>query len=134
MILSILLSSYIDAQSVNCLEEAIFFEARGESLEGQFLVAQVIKNRVNHKRFPSSYCGVVHQNRQFSYKYNQKTYQSDLKSRRKAAIVAVVTMVAPVLSPTNMVYYTTTESNYFKNRLGVSKSKTLGHHTFYLEV
>lgn len=56
-----------------CLSEALYFEARGESVKGQFAVAEVIINRVKSSKFPSSVCGVVNQgtgkiNRcQFSY-------------------------------------------------------------------
>ena len=44
-----------------CLAEALYFEARGETVEGQFAVAEVILNRVSSKRFPNSICGVVNQ-------------------------------------------------------------------------
>lgn len=45
----------------SCLTEALYFEARGESLRGQVAVAEVILNRVASKRFPNSICGVVNQ-------------------------------------------------------------------------
>ena len=59
-----------------CLAEALYFEARGESLQGQFAVAEVILNRKDSGKFPSSVCGVVNQGTksgkkhacQFSYK------------------------------------------------------------------
>jgi hypothetical protein len=44
-----------------CLAEALYFEARGESVKGQFAVAEVIMNRVDSPRFPDSVCGVVKQ-------------------------------------------------------------------------
>jgi len=44
-----------------CLAEALYFEARGESVRGQFAVAEVIMNRVDSVEFPDSICGVVHQ-------------------------------------------------------------------------
>ena len=44
-----------------CLAEALYFEARGESVKGQFAVAEVILNRVDSRSFPNSVCGVVHQ-------------------------------------------------------------------------
>lgn len=44
-----------------CLAEAIYFEARGETLAGQFAVAEVILNRVDSARYPSTICGVVKQ-------------------------------------------------------------------------
>ena len=45
-----------------CLSTAIYFEARGESLEGQAAVAQVILNRVRNPAYPDGICGVVYQN------------------------------------------------------------------------
>ena len=50
-----------------CLATAIYFEARGESLRGQFAVAEVVLNRTDSPRYPSSICGVVQQTCQFSY-------------------------------------------------------------------
>ena len=44
-----------------CLTEALYFEARGESVEGQFAVAEVILNRVEVASFPNSVCEVVNQ-------------------------------------------------------------------------
>jgi hypothetical protein len=44
-----------------CLAEAIYFEARGESLAGQMAVGEVVLNRVDSARFPSSVCEVVSQ-------------------------------------------------------------------------
>ena len=57
-----------------CLTEALYFEARGESLIGQVAVAEVILNRKAHTRFPKTVCGVINQGAkrktgcQFSYK------------------------------------------------------------------
>lgn len=45
----------------SCLAEALYFEARGESVKGQFAVAEVILNRVDSPLFPNSICGVVKQ-------------------------------------------------------------------------
>ncbi len=44
-----------------CLSEALYFEARGESIKGQFAVAEVILNRVQSAKFPNSVCGVIKQ-------------------------------------------------------------------------
>ncbi|CUX81135.1 MAG: Cell wall hydrolyses involved in spore germination [Roseibaca calidilacus] len=44
-----------------CLATAIYHEARGETLKGQFAVAEVILNRVASRRFPADICGVVFQ-------------------------------------------------------------------------
>lgn len=56
-----------------CLAEALYFEARGESVRGQFAVGEVILNRVESAAYPQSLCGVVKQGTgrkyacQFSY-------------------------------------------------------------------
>lgn len=54
-----------------CLQTALYFEARGESLKGQFAVAEVILNRVDSPDYPRTVCGVVGQGNgsacQFSY-------------------------------------------------------------------
>ncbi len=61
-----------------CLTEALYFEARGESLLGQIAVAEVILNRVSTDLYPDSVCGVVRQGEQnrngcqFSYKCDGK--------------------------------------------------------------
>ncbi len=55
----------------NCLRTALYFEARGESLKGEFAVAEVILNRVDSPEYPSTVCKVVNQGGgggcQFSY-------------------------------------------------------------------
>jgi len=45
---------------------ACYREARGESLLGKMLVAQVIRNRVDDVRWPGTYRGVILQPKQFS--------------------------------------------------------------------
>src|SRR5262249_40082415 len=45
-----------------CLADAIYFEARGESVRGQMAVAQVVINRVFSGYYPGNVCGVVYQN------------------------------------------------------------------------
>lgn len=51
----------------NCLAGAIYFESKGEPLDGQLAVARVIMNRANSGRFASTLCGVVFQRGQFSF-------------------------------------------------------------------
>ncbi len=58
-------------QQWQCLKTALYFEARGETLKGQFAVAEVILNRVDSPAYPKTVCGVVGQSGggscQFSY-------------------------------------------------------------------
>lgn len=48
-------------QAVECLADAVYYEAGFEPVEGQRAVAQVILNRVRDRNFPNSVCGVVFQ-------------------------------------------------------------------------
>ncbi|MBO9474938.1 cell wall hydrolase [Shimia sp. R10_1] len=61
-----------------CMAEALYFEARGESVKGQFAVAEVILNRAAHSAFPESVCGVINQGTASGRKYQcQFTYNCD---------------------------------------------------------
>lgn len=75
--------AWLDAQPTaggdaewRCLSEALYFEARGETVKGQFAVAEVIRNRVASSRFPASYCGVINQGTGRKYQC-QFTYTCD---------------------------------------------------------
>ena len=59
-----------------CLTEALYFEARGEPIEGQYAVAEVILNRVDADNYPDTICGVITQGtgRQFACQF---TYTCD---------------------------------------------------------
>ncbi len=65
-------------ENFRCLAEALYFEARGESIRGQFAVAEVILNRVESGRFPDSLCGVIKQGTGKKYQC-QFTYTCDGK-------------------------------------------------------
>jgi hypothetical protein len=49
------------ARELDCLTQAVYFEARGETPRGQAAVAQVVLNRVANPSFPKTVCGVVFQ-------------------------------------------------------------------------
>lgn len=55
------------SREMECLAGAIYFESRGEPLDGQLAVGQVIINRAESGRYPTDYCGVVFQKSQFSF-------------------------------------------------------------------
>jgi spore germination cell wall hydrolase CwlJ-like protein len=48
-------------RALDCLAQAIYYEARSESEDGQRAVAQVVLNRMRHPSWPNSVCGVVYQ-------------------------------------------------------------------------
>ena len=84
-----------------CLATAIYHEARGESIRGQFAVAEVILNRVESGKFPDAICGVVYQGAQsgriggcqFSFACDGN---SEAMPNRRAA--AVARRIAQVMS------------------------------------
>lgn len=46
---------------IECLAENVYFEARGEPLQGQYAVAEVTLNRTRAAHFPHTICAVVHE-------------------------------------------------------------------------
>jgi spore germination cell wall hydrolase CwlJ-like protein len=59
--------SRIDENEAYCLAKNIYFEARGEGIQGQKAVALVTMNRVNSERYPDTICGVVEQSAKLKY-------------------------------------------------------------------
>lgn len=64
----------------DCLAQAIYHEARGESETGQLAVANVIVNRARSGKFPSTLCGVIYQNAEKGYHRCQFTFACDGRS------------------------------------------------------
>ena len=80
------------AHDLDCLTAAVYYEARGESREGQAAVAQVVLNRVRSPSFPKTVCGVVYQGAashacQFSFACDGQTgerHEADAWERARA--------------------------------------------------
>jgi len=47
--------------AITCLARTIYWETRGEGAAGMEAVANVVMNRLGHKGFPNTICGVVRQ-------------------------------------------------------------------------
>ena len=79
-----------------CLRQALYFESRGESLQGQFAVAEVILNRVDSPDFPDTICKVVHARGRgacaFSYVCDGLRSMHEAVSRDRAGRIARVMM------------------------------------------
>lgn len=96
------LAALVDAQGapeqldddMHCLAGAVYFESKGESLEGQLAVARVIINRAKSGRFASSLCGVVYQRGQFSFVRGNSMPAVPTSSRdwREAVAIAQIAM------------------------------------------
>lgn len=66
---------------VNCLAQNIYFEARGEDIQGRLAVAFVTLNRVDSEKFPNTICQVV---KQAKYsKWWKEEYGKDVPLRNK---------------------------------------------------
>lgn len=127
------------AREQRCLAEAIYFEARSESDEGQAAVAQVVMNRVSSGLYPSTICGVVYQNRhrrnacQFSFACEGRALRiSEPEAWRRAVriaeeVTAGTTYVSDVGGSTHY------HANYVRPRWAKSLEKmdVIGHHIFY---
>jgi len=127
------------ARENRCLAEVIYFEARGESEEGQAAVAQVVLNRVASGLYPATICGVVYQNRQrwhgcqFSFACERKSLRITetnawLTAERIAAEVTNgKTYVSDVAGSTHY------HANYVRPRWArrLEKMDVIGHHVFY---
>jgi spore germination cell wall hydrolase CwlJ-like protein len=55
------------ARSVDCLARNVYYEARSESLLGQYAVAEVTMNRRGSLGYPKTVCEVVYQKDAFSW-------------------------------------------------------------------
>ena len=121
-----------------CLAEALYFEARGETVKGQFAVAEVIMNRVVHSRFPSSLCGVINQGTgkkfrcQFTYTCDGKAENvSEPRSYARVSKVARAVIDGRVPKLTNgATHYHTTAVRPSWSRV-YTKTARIGVHIFY---
>lgn len=127
---------------MNCLAQAVYFEARGESHAGQLAVAQVVLNRVRSARYPDTICGVVYQN---EHKYNRCQFsfacdgRSETASNRRSWNDAVSVAQDAVagerkdliagLSGNTLYYHATSVSPRWASQMRVTKR--IGRHIFY---
>lgn len=71
-IVQALYDKYLDTQ-LHCVALNVYFESRGETIEGQRAVAFVTFNRVEDEKFPSLPCDVVWDKKQFSWTHDGKS-------------------------------------------------------------
>ena len=90
-------------KEIGCLARNVYYEARGESLQGQKAVALVTLNRVESPMFPDTICGVVNERKkvakrgvvcQFSWRCeshtNPKKHIKQSHESYQAAITAIL--------------------------------------------
>ncbi len=123
-----------------CLSEALYFEARGESVSGIFAVAEVIMNRVDSARYPDTVCEVVNQGTgrkyacQFSYTCDgiAEVINEPRAYSRVGKVARLLLDGAPRQLTQGATHYHTTAVN--PNWASVfPKTAAIGAHYFYRE-
>jgi spore germination cell wall hydrolase CwlJ-like protein len=127
------------SRALDCLAEAVYYEARSESEDGQRAVAQVVLNRVRHPAYPGSVCGVVYQGPMRAGGGCQFTFTCDgslarrpfgpgwSRARRIAAEALAGNVFAPVGHATH--YHTFAVAPDWAPKL--TKAAVIGAHIFY---
>jgi len=120
-------------QQMNCLATAVYFEARGESLEGQLAVAHVVMNRASSGRYPPSWCEVVKQPAQFSFVRHGEFPYADVNSDAWKKAEAVAELAAANVVPsvgTDVLWY---HADYCAPswRRNLQEVQQIGAHIFY---
>lgn len=122
-----------DTREEDCLAKAVYFEARGEPIEGQLAVAEVVLNRAASGRYPSDICKVITQPWQFSFitkgRFPKPDMQSD--SWRKAVAIARIAQgkLADRLASDVLWYHADYVAPSWGKRL--SRQAKIGLHIFY---
>lgn len=120
-------------EQMNCLATAVYFEARGESDEGQLAVARVVMNRAASGRYPPDWCGVVKQPVQFSFvRHGQFPYvDTNSDAWRKAEAVAQLAAgnVVPSIGSDVLWYHANYVAPSWGRRLNMAQR--IGAHIFY---
>jgi hypothetical protein len=120
-------------EQANCLATAVYFEARGETVEGQLAVARVVMNRATSGKYPASWCGVVKQAAQFSFVQRGRfpTIDQGSAAWRKAQAITrlAISNAVPSLSQDVLWYHADYVAPSWGRRLSVVQK--IGTHIFY---
>ena len=126
--------SELSDQEQDCLASAVYFEARGEKIEGQLAVAEVVLNRVASKKYPNTICEVVEQPWQFSFvNATGKIPEADRSSKswKKAVAISTIALdkLAAEVSEDVLWYHADYVAPSWGKRL--DREKKVGVHIFY---
>jgi len=126
-----------DQAELECLAKTVYFEARGESEQGQRAVAAVVLNRVKSLEFPDTICEVAHQGGtdgkdcQFSWWCDGLSDEpKDVNAWIKAATIARE-MIQGAPDPTNGALYFHTKNVAPVWRTQLRRLATIGAHIYY---
>jgi N-acetylmuramoyl-L-alanine amidase len=120
-------------EQANCLATAVYFEARGESVEGQLAVARVVMNRAASGRYPPDWCSVVKQPAQFSFVRHGQFPSIDTASsawaRAQGVARLAVANVVPSVGSDVLWYHANYVAPSWGHRLNLVEK--IGAHIFY---
>jgi N-acetylmuramoyl-L-alanine amidase len=121
------------SDEANCIATAVYFEARGESVEGQLAVARVVMNRAASGQYPASWCAVVKQPAQFSFvrhgAFPAVKTASAAWARAQGITRLAMANVVPSLSTDVLWYHANYVAPSWGRRLNVDQK--IGAHIFY---
>ncbi|RJF93454.1 cell wall hydrolase [Sphingomonas cavernae] len=124
-------------RALQCMTQAVYYEAGFEPVEGKRAVAQVVLNRMRHPAFPKSVCGVVYEGSnqrvcQFSFTCDGSLMRAPAPAAwAEARKVATEALSGAVQSAVGLAthYHADYVSPYWAPRL--TKLAQLGAHIFY---
>ena len=120
-------------EQASCLATAVYFEARGESVEGQLAVARVVVNRAASGRYPPDWCSVVKQPAQFSFVRHGQFPSIDTASsawaRAQGVARLAVANVVPSVGSDVLWYHANYVAPSWGHRLNLVEK--IGAHIFY---
>ena len=128
----------LEAEQLDCLATAVYYEARGEGFAGQTAVAEVVMNRVSHPAYPDTVCGVVYEGStratgcQFSFTCDGSINRAPRgRAWRRAQLVAEHVMLgfAPPVTRNATHYHTVAIDPHWSSSL--VRTRTIGEHIFY---
>lgn len=90
----------INAREKSCIIEAVWHEARGESLNGRIAVINVIRNRVYSGMYSGSYCKVIREPKQFSYWHQIKNKKPLVNDSNRVLYLEIETLAEEALKGT----------------------------------
>jgi hypothetical protein len=113
---------------LHCLANAVYFESRGEPLEGQLAVAQAIINRVASGRYANTICSVIAQRGQFSFDRSRTPIQgNDWRNAVGIARIAVADMWHEI-APRAVSFHAARLSPGWRDKTRIVQ---IGNHIFY---
>jgi N-acetylmuramoyl-L-alanine amidase len=125
-------SADIAGEELECLASAVYFESKGEPLEGQLAVAEVILNRVESPKFPDTICGVVKQKHQFSFVRGGHIPSAPTSSRAWRRAVAIAQIARQDLADSAVSTALFFHANYVRpGWRGLTRVASVGNHIFY---